>query len=638
MSNLQGHHGRVSDTGGGDACQLTIPTGQDAHACPVQPTATEQGGSCPYADKTATNANPARVMLMLVRDFVEQQQGVYASQAYFCPMVRCYQQFADPMSLIQHVLSCPELPGGMFQCWKCLNWHELPSDEKEWSDFGVWKPDAPQGPGFPPKRSLSQQIKDAVMRRRNSIRKVVPGSPTKQEMDVDFQIDTRLNPELTGVLNNLAFRSSVCQDIEVEQQHRGGVPGFHDPQKEIKPSQVDVDMIWQDLSTNGICGMPATTQTTGFDHVQSPTQPTPALVPGLSHSQCHSPLDDRTMMRSPVQLVSPPPAFNSWPQVQSAPFDCYPASPPLAMSNTLIVDGLSVAPQMPTQVSVAAPPPMDEKSPSWLGPRTGPDLARLSPVSWVGNVANDSSSERSTRAHSIRDSGSLGIPPNNYNMFGVQSIQAPTPRAIPSLPMSGVITMTPDMSTANSSQETIQLSRVNRPFAAPPLPPAPPQDMVLDDVDDSRPCSPTPSEDDHGHDDGSDDLVCDQCQWRPRGVKENLKGYLRKHKNVHKGLRLPCDYPGCKKTFSRLDNLKKHRREKHGLDETGNTHHAAKRAQEDCGHTHGHHMHHHEEHISTTMAVDAPPPPPPPQNPRDSSEYTRGVYDGHSVLWPGLHL
>ncbi|EGO53186.1 hypothetical protein NEUTE1DRAFT_92273 [Neurospora tetrasperma FGSC 2508] len=64
------------------------------------------------------------------------------------------------------------------------------------------------------------------------------------------------------------------------------------------------------------------------------------------------------------------------------------------------------------------------------------------------------------------------------------------------------------------------------------------------------------------------DLICDECQWKPRGVRGNLKGYLRKHKNTHKGLRLSCHVPGCTKTFSRLDNLKKHKKDKHGIDDT----------------------------------------------------------------------
>ncbi|KHE89911.1 hypothetical protein GE21DRAFT_652 [Neurospora crassa] len=64
------------------------------------------------------------------------------------------------------------------------------------------------------------------------------------------------------------------------------------------------------------------------------------------------------------------------------------------------------------------------------------------------------------------------------------------------------------------------------------------------------------------------DLICDECQWKPRGVRGNLKGYLRKHKNTHKGLRLSCHAPGCTKTFSRLDNLKKHKKDRHGIDDT----------------------------------------------------------------------
>ena len=67
----------------------------------------------------------------------------------------------------------------------------------------------------------------------------------------------------------------------------------------------------------------------------------------------------------------------------------------------------------------------------------------------------------------------------------------------------------------------------------------------------------------------TEELMCDECQWKPRGVRENLKGYLRKHKNTHKGLRLACEVPGCTKTFSRLDNLKKHKKDKHGMSDDG---------------------------------------------------------------------
>lgn len=67
-------------------------------------------------------------------------------------------------------------------------------------------------------------------------------------------------------------------------------------------------------------------------------------------------------------------------------------------------------------------------------------------------------------------------------------------------------------------------------------------------------------------DDGSEELVCDLCNWKPRGVRDNLKGYLRKHKNTHKNLRFPCTVEGCNKDFGRLDNLKAHMRDKHPTD------------------------------------------------------------------------
>jgi len=68
-------------------------------------------------------------------------------------------------------------------------------------------------------------------------------------------------------------------------------------------------------------------------------------------------------------------------------------------------------------------------------------------------------------------------------------------------------------------------------------------------------------------DDCPDELVCDECNWKPRGVRENLKGYLRKHKNTHKNLRFPCDVAGCNKDFGRQDNLKAHKRDKHQIDD-----------------------------------------------------------------------
>ena len=561
---------------------------------------------------------------MFLRDFVEQQT-VYAhsSQGNYCPMIKCYQTFNDPMSLIQHVLSCPEVPGGEFECWKCLSWHELPTNEKDWSEWGGWKPDLQSGSGFAQKRSLSTKMKETFsLRRRSSARKPSSGSSSiKQDMDTEFQLDARLNPEISGMLNNLAYCRSVCQGTEVEQRDMAGFQDIQKSMKHERNTSVDVDMLWSDISPAEMCALPSTASSTQFE--QSPPQQTmsPPMAPNLAQQQLSPPLVDRSIIRSPGHLVSPQTTFNSW---QQPGFDCFahPSSPPIPMNDPILVGELTIPQQVPRTVDLATAAVINDKAPAWLGPRVGGDLARLSPVSWRGT---DSNSERSIR--DVVAPNVVHMPTNNYPFVVCPPIQAPTPRVVSSgMPMPNTLAITPDMSTANSSQETLHISPANNLYAAPPTHTAariPP--MPIEHTHESRSASPALSEDEHHvHDESSDDLVCDQCQWRPRGVKENLKGYLRKHKNVHKGLRLPCDVPGCKKTFSRLDNLKKHRREKHGVDELGSSHTGPMPTLGECDE----HMH---------LATEAPPTR---AGPRDSSEHTRsGVLgDMHSALWPGLHL
>jgi hypothetical protein len=120
-----------------------------------------------------------------------------------------------------------------------------------------------------------------------------------------------------------------------------------------------------------------------------------------------------------------------------------------------------------------------------------------------------------------------------------------------------------------------------------------------------------------------EDLVCDECQWKPRGVRENLKGYLRKHKNTHKGVRLACDVPGCVKTFSRLDNLKKHKKDKHGIEDTGGSVPAKREADDDF-----------DEGIEEEEEAEAKRPA---TTGVDSGDI-RTTTEDYSMLWPALHF
>ncbi len=129
---------------------------------------------CRYEEKVITDPTTSRIVLAFLRDFVEQRT-VYAQspQGYFCPMIKCPASFSEPLFLIQHLLTCPEMGKGEFECWKCCSWHKFPTNEKEWADWSGWK-STPTG--FQRKRSLGSKMKETIaetlaLRRRNSGRK-----------------------------------------------------------------------------------------------------------------------------------------------------------------------------------------------------------------------------------------------------------------------------------------------------------------------------------------------------------------------------------------------------------------------------------------------------------------------------------
>jgi hypothetical protein len=100
-------------------------------------------------------------------------------------------------------------------------------------------------------------------------------------------------------------------------------------------------------------------------------------------------------------------------------------------------------------------------------------------------------------------------------------------------------------------------------------------------------------------------------------VRENLKGYLRKHKNTHKGVRLSCDVPECVKTFSRLDNLKKHKKDKHGIEDTGGSVPAKRVA----------------DGVAEVIEEEAEL-----KRPGTVESELRAVTEDYSTLWPALHF
>lgn len=62
-------------------------------------------------------------------------------------------------------------------------------------------------------------------------------------------------------------------------------------------------------------------------------------------------------------------------------------------------------------------------------------------------------------------------------------------------------------------------------------------------------------------DSASKPLVCKECGYSPGGIERNRKNHLRRHMNTHKNETFPCDI--CGQLYNRVDNMKKHRKERH---------------------------------------------------------------------------
>jgi hypothetical protein len=81
--------------------------------------------------------------------------------------------------------------------------------------------------------------------------------------------------------------------------------------------------------------------------------------------------------------------------------------------------------------------------------------------------------------------------------------------------------------------------------------------------------------------------------------------------------------PGCVKTFSRLDNLKKHKKDKHGIEDTGGSVPAKREADDDF-----------DEGIEEEEEAEAKRPA---TTGVDSGDI-RTTTEDYSMLWPALHF
>ncbi|KAK4250390.1 zinc finger C2H2-like protein [Corynascus novoguineensis] len=571
---------------------------------------------CPYEDKVTKDGTTARMVLLFLRELLEQLSvEEQPQQSYGCPMTRCHRSFAAPLQVVQHLLSCPELPNGEFDCDKCSTSHSFPTNEKDWAQWMGWR--SPQSMHIQRKRSLGSKMRDFALRKKDPSRKqnLAFEPHFKGASAVDSRPSTATSDAPSSIFTTKSFHQHVVFPGQTP------APNFSNVQKSVLPSglpEVDASMFWpgfnagaSDLpSTVSSIALSSTMDENASERFSQNTSQSTLFTPGLDPYQDPVASPQDSDLSSPQQYMYPPQlSFNTG--LTSPPGHapttsamCLDESLPLSQNPVSSADLRSTSSSnngwWRTKVEVETPRPTPPSS----GPETGFPLQ----ANMLGSLAQGVGS-------------------------GLSSPTSPSTAASPYYPIQQPQT-TQSMSRA-LSQESMH-SGITPVFGS-PIPEGGPGSVT------PRAESHQPPAHQHNHQHGQppagagsnkaeasvEDLVCDECQWKPRGVRENLKGYLRKHKNTHKGVRLACDVPGCVKTFSRLDNLKKHKKDKHGIEDAGGSA-SAKRVAGESAETRA------EQEAALEAALEAKRPPT-----RESHMMPMSVpivSEDYSMLWPALHF
>ncbi|KAL2169875.1 hypothetical protein VTG60DRAFT_5490 [Thermothelomyces hinnuleus] len=567
---------------------------------------------CPYEDKVIKDGTTARMVLLFLRELLEQLSlGEQAQQSYGCPMTRCHRSFAAPLQVVQHLLSCPELPNGEFDCDKCSTSHSFPTNEKDWAQWVGWR--SPQSMHIQRKRSLGSKMKDFALRKKDPSRKQTSA------FDLHFKnassMDTRPSTATSDAPSSI-FTTKGFQQHAVFPGQNPPPPSFSAVQKPVLPSglpEVDPSMFWpgfngaaSDLpSTVSSVALSSTVDETQSERLSQNTSQSTLFTSNLDPYQNTVGSPQESDISASQQYMYPPQLpFN--PGLTSIPSHV-PTTSSMSLDESL---PLSQSPVPPADLRSAGSndngwwrPKAEAETPQPTPPSSGPDPGFPLQANVLGSLAQgigsgmSSPTSPSTAASPFYQ---IQQPPSTQSM----------PRALSQESMqSGMTTVfgTP-------------ISEGGGPGAATPRAESHQLPAHQQNQQQGQQSAAVSSKQETA---SVEDLVCDECQWKPRGVRENLKGYLRKHKNTHKGVRLACDVPGCVKTFSRLDNLKKHKKDKHGIEEAGGSG-SAKRAAGESG--------------GNGAQQEAESKRPPTRESHHMPMSVPIVSEDYSMLWPALHF
>jgi len=575
-------------------------------------------------------------VFMFLRDMFEQSTiNPQLQRTYVCPMIKCSTPFAGSLELIQHLLDCPEVPNGVFECDKCSHWHEFPTNEKDWATWTGWKP---QHVPVQRKRSLGSKIRDNfTLRRRESSRKLNPSADP--QLQQHGYLLSRPGTSASGT------QKGVAPEHQMTFTGNGTTMDFLGPQRSALGTGIpDVgrDMLWQPgFSVDEMSELHSAVSSIA---ASSTLDASPSQAPSTNTSQTTL----FTTRFAPYQSSTPTTQANSstmtpQPFIFSSQTAFESGTATIESHQHVHSSAMSLDEPLPVSEAALSPPQMrpetSNDNSSWWGMKTGLETQGLTPVSSVATTGFHMQTS-SPGMLSANMAGDVSTPTSPCTSCSIGDRHSSPLHAVPQHPVHHTMSRT-------LSQESIQAGITGL------------YGLALSEGNQLETAlSPTTSDHHHAQHhhhrqhhhhhnhnnisvhrktaaspgaaamESPEELVCDECQWKPRGVRENLKGYLRKHKNTHKGLRLSCDVVGCTKTFSRLDNLKKHKKDKHGIDETGSGIMGTlplKRVAEESA-----------EHIAEEKSADIVMNS--NKRPDTSDSRVRGVSGDYSMLWPALHF
>ena len=541
-------------------------------------------------------------------------------------MARCRKVFLGHLQLVQHLLSCSELRNGVFQCDKCNMLHEFPTNEKDWAHWTGWKH---QEVNVERKRSLGSKMRDTfTLRKRDSNRKTNTLSEIVTHQP-GFMFHTKSHPaaSMESVVPNTAMIGAPTPHATMPFTGHGATANFFPLHKQ--PSATDMmdaslELFRQGFSAEEMSDLhsavssitaSSTIEVEPSQRASTNTSRTTLFPPRFSQYQSPTP---------PIQgnnnnITSQPYLFTSQPTMPTGALQLDNIPPPTAMS----MDDPIVVTSVPVS-QTSMPSAMQVDGHAWWSPPISSGIQGLTPdsagtssnfhvqtppaMTLSGNNGRDiPTPDTPVRTRDTNDSQHHQLyyqsgPGTNQDIARSPSLdsmrtmqpnttvvggtgtgseigqqQQPSPDGGNPTPSSctsdgGVLSPLPggqqqfehhQLSHSQHQNHHLQHQHAHHTASGIAIHHRRPHNATQQDLSLGHGLS-------HGGGGGGNDsdLICDECQWKPRGVRENLKGYLRKHKNTHKGLRLSCDVPGCTKTFSRLDNLKKHKKDKHGIEDT----------------------------------------------------------------------